>query len=200
MCYKNFVSIYELLKCQKYEVSFDELPMRLQSALQIENIGAVGAEHEISPMFIVNHLLSSPVPPIEVIMQKYIGFLFRIPTACLMTPRQITEMLRDEFLCEKLDDNIDLAWKEIDVLLKQTFVMPEYQLNEYNIRKTQVLSIANAQQNTQLQELHNNFIQDNTFINIGQVVLTTLSEITKTQSNKVNQRITPQQAKANAKI
>ena len=60
-------------------------------------------------------------------------------------------------------------------------------------------SIGNAQQQTQLQELHNNFIQDNTFINIGQVITTTLSEIAKTQSNIVNQRITPTQAKAKAK-
>ena len=90
----------------------NNLPPSLQSALQIENIGAVGETHEMYPMFIVNHLLSSPVPPIEVIMQKYIDFLYNIPTTDLMTPRQISECLRDVFF-DTLNENIDLAWKKL---------------------------------------------------------------------------------------
>ena len=87
----------------------------------------------------------------------------------------------------------------MNVLLKQPFVFTEYQLNEYNIRKSQVQSIDNSQKQTQLKELHNNFINDISFINIGQVIKTTLEGIAKTQSRKVHQKLSQQQVKTNAK-
>ena len=93
---KTSLAFYQLLKFQEYDLPFDELPNRLQSALQIENIGDVGANHDLHPMFIANHLLSSPVPSTEIIMQKYIDFLTNIETTSEMSHRKKNSFVNDE--------------------------------------------------------------------------------------------------------
>ena len=62
------LQFYESLNFQKYNLTFDELPQTLQDAFGIENIGEVGGTSQMHPMFIANHLLSSPVPSAKVIM------------------------------------------------------------------------------------------------------------------------------------
>ncbi len=63
---------YELMKFQKYGSEFLNLPIKMQNALQVENIMDVGEEVELYPMLLTNHLLSSPVPSAVNVFQKYI--------------------------------------------------------------------------------------------------------------------------------
>ena len=79
---------YRSLNFQNYNLSFENLPQKLQDAFGIENIGEIGGESEMHPMFIANHLLSSSVPSAKNITQKYIDFLTEIPTTNTVSPRK----------------------------------------------------------------------------------------------------------------
>ena len=46
---------YELMKFQKYGSEFLNLPIKMQNALQVENIMDVGEEVELYPMLLTNH-------------------------------------------------------------------------------------------------------------------------------------------------
>ena len=113
------------------------------------------------PMFIANHLLSSPVPTIDIIMQKYINFLTEIPTTKSVKPT-IRLRTENESIFEDFDENVLSAWGKIRALLKQPFVFTDFQLRQYNIRKSQIeANDDNTQAFMQLKELHSNFIDDN---------------------------------------
>ena len=126
-------------------------------ALKIKNIGEIGGEVEMHPMFIANNLLLSPVPSAKIIMQKYINFLTQIPTTKSVKPlsklRTLTDPMFDEF-----DEHITLAWENIQVLLTEPFVFKKFQLNQYIIRKSEIQAINDSQAFLQLQDLHCNFI------------------------------------------
>ena len=85
-------------------------------------------------------------------------------------------------------------------LLKQSFVFTDFQLRQYNIRKSQIeANDDNTQAFMQLKELHSNFIDDNSFINIGQVITHTMKLIAEKESLLVDQTLNDHQKKANAK-
>ena len=132
-------------------------------------------------------------------MQKYINFLTEIPTTKSVKPT-IRLRTENESIFEDFDENVLSAWEKIRALLKQPFVFTDFQLRQYNIRKSQIeANDDNTQAFMQLKELHSNFIDDNSFINIGQVITHTMKLIAEKESLLVDQTINDHQKKANAK-
>ena len=70
---------------------------------------------------------------------------------------------------------------------------------QYHTTITQFQSTDDTQQYMQLKELHQNFINDNSFINIGQVITKTLELIAINESSNVQQKLNYHQTKAGAK-
>ena len=172
------LQFYESLNFQKYNLIFEQLPQTLQNSFEIENIGEVGGTSKMHPMFIANHLLSSPVPSAKIIMQKYIVFLTGIPTTKTVRSRLILNTQKEQMF-DDVDENVEAALKRLQLLLKEPFVFTKYYLEQYNIRKSQIVAVDESQDHMELQELHNNFINENSFINISQVTTHTMKLISE---------------------
>ena len=90
---------------------------------------------------------------------------------------------------EDVDENVETALKRFNRLLKEPFVFTEYYLEQYNIRKSQIVAVDESQDHLELQELHNNFINENSFINIGQAITDTMTLIADKQSSIFDQKL-----------
>ena len=71
---------------------------------------------------------------------------------------------------KQVDEIILDQWKTIDAILKGPFSFSAYQLEQHNIAKSRLTSIPHVTLEKQVQELHNNFMYDNCFVNIGKVI------------------------------
>ena len=89
--------------------------------------------------------------------------------------------------------------KRLQLLLKEPFLFTKYQLDQYNIRKSQIEAVDDTQEHFQLRELHNNFINENSFISIGQAITHTMTLIADKQSSDFDQKLNHHQSKSNAK-
>ena len=78
---------YDLIRFTEYKTKFESLPEVMKIALELENIHDVGKEHELTPMFLSNHLLSSSTPSPKSILAKYDTWL---------TPMLLTIQLKDD--------------------------------------------------------------------------------------------------------
>ena len=79
--------------------------------------------------------------------------------------------------------------KKYNALLKEPSIFIEYQLDQYNIKKSQLNAVNHTQISSQLQELQQNFINDHSFLNIGQVITSTLEEITQNEAHSKKSRL-----------
>ena len=89
---------------------------------------------------------------------------------------------------EESDENVGTALKRLQLLLKEPFVFTKYQLDQYNIRKSQIKAVDDTQEHFQLRELHNNFINENSFLSIGQAITNTMTLIADKQSSDFDKK------------
>ena len=100
---------------------------------------------------------------------------------------------------QDLDNNVTDALKRLKKLLKEPFVFTEYQLSQYDIRKSEIKAVDDAQDHLQVKELHNNFIYENSFISIGQAITHTMTLIADKQQSNFDQKLNHHQSKSHAK-
>ena len=74
-------------------------------------------------------------------------------------------------------------------------------MGKYNEQKARILAMVDTETNANemLKQYHNTFIYSHCFINIGQVIIGTLSTIVEETNIRVNQPLKPHQIKTNAK-
>ena len=101
---------------------------------------------------------------------------------------------------DQLDTIIDDEWERIDGILVDTFLFPEYQVRQYEYNKANIEPMDDEELMTKLkEELHENFIYENCFVNIGQVFQGSMEELIAQEGRLVNQKLKSSQTKANEK-